>query len=123
MRWVVIEVGLVAGLVGQLSGQAACRPPTSSNEAKILANFAVPLAFAPLAAPAPVRSGSLRVTLEGSYLPTLDAATRTPTICRPGKGPEDTDLLFAFPRPRVAVGLPVVCCSKRAGSRRCGSTA
>jgi hypothetical protein len=106
MRWILIEVALVVGLVGQLSGQAACRPPASSNEAKILANFAVPLAFAPLAAPAPVRTGSLRFTLEGSYLPTLDAATRTATICRPGKGPEATDLLFAFPRPRVAVGLP-----------------
>jgi hypothetical protein len=106
MRWLLVEMVLGLGLVGRLPAQAVCRPPASSNEAKVLGNFAVPLAFSALAAPQPVRAGSLRFTLEGSYLPTLDAATRTATICRPGKGPENTDLLFAFPRPRIAVGLP-----------------
>ena len=106
MRWLVVTSWLSAALVGPLAGQTVCMPPANSNEAKVLANFAVPLAFGPLAAPMETRAGSVRFTLEGSYLPTLDAATRTPTICRPGKGPENTDLLFAVPRPRVAVGLP-----------------
>jgi hypothetical protein len=106
MRWLLVEMVLGLGLVGRLPAQAVCRPPASSNEAKVFGNFAVPLAFSTLAAPQPVRAGFLRLTLEGSYLPTLDAATRTATICRPGKGPENTDLLFAFPRPRIAVGLP-----------------
>jgi hypothetical protein len=44
--------------------------------------------------------------VEATYLPNIDEEIRTPTICRPGKGPENTDLLFAFPRPRVSVGLP-----------------
>jgi hypothetical protein len=106
MRWPFAFVPLAVGLAAPLLAQGICRPPGNSNEAEILANFAVPLAFAALAAPQPARAGSLRLTLEASYLPTLDAATRTATICRPGKGPENTDLLFAFPRPRVAIGLP-----------------
>ncbi len=106
MRSPLATVVLGIGLAAPVAAQGICRPPYTSNAAKVFANFAVPLAFGPLAAPAPVRAGSLRLMLEGSYLPTLDAATRTPTICRPGKGPEHTDLLFAFPRPRVAVGLP-----------------
>ncbi len=106
MRWLVVVSGLIVTSVAPLAGQTVCMPPDNSNEAKVFANFAVPLAFGPLAAPTPARPGALRITLEGSYLPTLDAATRTATICRPGKGPENTDLLFAVPRPRVAVGLP-----------------
>jgi hypothetical protein len=46
------------------------------------------------------------VAIEATYLPKIDAELRTPTICRPGKGPENTDLLFALPRPRAALGLP-----------------
>jgi hypothetical protein len=44
--------------------------------------------------------------VELAYLPNVDAATATPTICRPGKGPENTDLLFALPRPRIGLPLP-----------------
>jgi hypothetical protein len=106
MRWLVLTSGLLAAAAARLAGQTVCTPPDNSNEAKVFANFGVPLAFGPLAAPEEARPGALRITLEGSYLPTLDAATRTPTICRPGKGPESTDFVFAVPRPRVAVGLP-----------------
>lgn len=106
MRWLVVASGVSAALAGRLAGQTVCVPPDNSNEAKVFANFAVPLAFSPLAPPARARPGAVRLVLEGSYLPTLDAATRTPTVCRPGKGPENTDLLFAVPRPRLAVGLP-----------------
>lgn len=106
MRGLVVLAGLSAAFAARLAGQTVCTPPDNSNEAKVFANFAVPLAFAPLAPPGEARPGAVRFVIEGSYLPTLDAATRTPTICRPGKGPESTDLLFAVPRPRVAVGLP-----------------
>jgi hypothetical protein len=47
-----------------------------------------------------------RAGVELAYLPNVDAATATPTICRPGKGPENTDLLFALPRPRIGLPLP-----------------
>ncbi len=106
MRCLVVASGLVVMAVAPLAGQTVCTPPDNSNEAKVLATFAVPLGFGPLAAPAPTRPGALRITLEGTYLPKLDSATRTATVCRPGKGPENTDLIFAVPRPRVAIGLP-----------------
>jgi hypothetical protein len=82
-----------------------CRPSASSNEAKTLAIFSVPLAFGPVLAPDTGRR--IQVGLEGTYLPKIDRATATPTICQPGKGPENTDLFFAVPRPRIALPLPM----------------
>jgi hypothetical protein len=81
-----------------------CRPGAESNEAKTLAIFAVPLAFGPGAAPAT----QTRVTLgiEAARVPTVNPATATPTICRPGKGPENTDLLPGLARPRIGLPLP-----------------
>jgi hypothetical protein len=82
-----------------------CRPPASSNEAKTFAIFSVPLAFGP--ADAPELHPRFQVGLEAAYLPKIARATATPTICQPGKGPESTDLLFAVPRPRIGVPLPL----------------
>jgi hypothetical protein len=87
-----------------LAAQTPCFPGKGSNEARTMAIFAVPLAFA--GAGVPSASGSrLQLGLELSYLPNVDRATATPTICEPGKGPENTDLLFAVPRPRLALRL------------------
>lgn len=101
---------LAAALVAAAQPAAAqdddCFPSDDSNEAKTFAIFAVPLAFSPAAAAESVAPGTVRVGLEGSYLPNIDDETATPTVCRPGKGPENTNLLAALPRPRVAVALP-----------------
>jgi hypothetical protein len=81
-----------------------CRPGPSSNEAKTLALFSVPLAFgggAPPGEPAGITLG-----FEAARVPSIDPATATPTICRPGKGPENTDLLPALARPRIGLPLP-----------------
>ena len=86
--------------------QGDCFPPTDSHEAQLFAALAVPLAFSLAEAPAVGPPGQVRVALEATYLPDVDEELRTPTICRPGKGPDNTDLLFGFPRPRVSVGLP-----------------
>lgn len=83
-----------------------CFPSKSSNEAQLFAELSVPLAYSVAEAPLIAMPGGVRIALEGTYLPNIDEETRTPTTCRPGKGPENTDLLFAFPRPRVSVGLP-----------------
>jgi hypothetical protein len=105
LEWRIASVALVASaLAAPLAAQSVCRPPASSNEAKTLATFSVPLAFGP--ATAPEILPGLRVGLEGAYLPKVDPATATPTICRPGQGPLNTDLLFALPRPRIGVPLP-----------------
>jgi len=84
-----------------------CRPGQGSNEAKTMAIFDVPLAFSNAAAPLHAPAGQLRLGLELSYLPKVSPAVATPTVCRPDKhGPENTDLLFAAPRPRVSLTLP-----------------
>ncbi len=104
-EWRIATFALVALALGApLAAQSVCRPPASSNEAKTLAIFSVPLAFGP--ATAPEILPGLRVGLEGAYLPKVDPATATPTTCRPGQGPLNTDLLFALPRPRIGLPLP-----------------
>lgn len=101
-----LTVALLAGTAMPVlaAAQGDCFPPKDSNEAKTLAIFSVPLAFGP--AGAPERGGPrVRLGLEIARLPAVDDATATPTICRPGKGPENTDLLPVAPRPRVGVAL------------------
>lgn len=99
-------VGAAALLATDAVAQADCFPPDDSNEARTMAVFAVPLAFSAGASPAGSPAGGIRFALEAAYLPNVDRATATPTICRPGKGPENTDLLPAMVRPRVLLGLP-----------------
>jgi hypothetical protein len=70
-----------------------------------MATFSVPLAFGPAGAPGP-RTG-LSLGLEAASVPNVDPVTATPTTCQPGKGPENTDLLPALARPRIAVALPL----------------
>jgi hypothetical protein len=96
---------LLWALPSRLAAQYVCRPGAESNEARTLAIFAVPLAFGPGAPP----GGQTGITLglEATRMPSVDPATATPTICRPGKGPENTDLLPALARPRIGVPLPL----------------
>jgi hypothetical protein len=106
LEWRIASFALVASaLAVPLAAQSVCRPPASSNEAKTLATFSVPLAFGP--ATAPEILPGLRVGLEGTYLPKVDPATATPTICRPGEGPLNTDLLVcpAAPAHRAAAAV------------------
>jgi hypothetical protein len=100
----LLGVGLALCAVPLSLAAQECRPGAESNEAKTLAIFAVPLAFGPGAAPAT----QTRVTLgiEAARVPTVDPATATPTICRPGKGPENTELLPGLARPRIGIPLP-----------------
>jgi hypothetical protein len=86
------------------SAQGDCFPGRESNEAKSMATFAVPLAFG--RGSAPDLFPGLTAGLELAYLPKVSDATATPTVCRPGKGPEHTDLLFGLPRPRFGMPLP-----------------
>ncbi|HEU4648992.1 MAG TPA: hypothetical protein VFS33_08030 [Gemmatimonadales bacterium] len=106
MRTVAVTLLLLTLAALPVCAQNVCRPPDNSNEANTLAAMSVPIAFAPLDAPRPARPGAIQVALEGTYIPQIDSVTRTPTICRPGKGAEQTQLLVAFPRPRVLIGLP-----------------
>lgn len=106
-RWMV-SLAALALLPGTARAQATddCFPPKHSNEARAMATFDVPLAFSAVQAPERQPAGRLRLGLELSLVPNIDRATSTPTVCRPGKGPENTDLLFAAPRPRLTYTLP-----------------
>lgn len=99
-------VVLLVGLPGVASAQTDCTPDDDSNEARLFAHFSAPLAFSPAQSPWVYRAGSVQLGLEGTYLPDAGDDIATPTTCRPNKGPENVNLLFGFPRPRVGYSLP-----------------
>lgn len=88
-----------------LMAQGNCNPGSSSREADLFGHFSVPLAFSASQAPWIYLPGSMQFAIEGTYLPDANDRIATPTKCRPGKGPENVNLLSAFPRPRVAFAL------------------
>jgi len=67
-----------------------CEPSTSSNEAKLLAFFATPIAFSP----------------GGTVVPSPSKEIQQPEECYGIKKTENTNLSPVFPRPRVTIGLP-----------------
>lgn len=102
----VLAAALVAcTLARPVAAQYVCHPTTGSNEARTLAILSVPLAFSPSVAPA--RATGLTLGFEAASVPNVDPATATPTTCRPGKGPENTDQLPAIARPRIGLALPL----------------
>jgi hypothetical protein len=82
-----------------------CRASAGSNEATLLAHYAVPLAFTAALPQASLRAGEVALALETSWLPTPPADVRRSEECYLAKG-ENTALSPVLPRPRVAVGLP-----------------
>jgi hypothetical protein len=99
-------LGLGALLVGApLSAQGTCTPDTDSREADLFGHFSVPLAFSPAQAPWVYRPGAIQIGVEGTYLPDASDRIATATTCQPGKGPENVNLLSAFPRPRIGFAL------------------
>ncbi len=104
MRVLFVTAVLAAGLSG-VSAAQTCEPSKDSHEADLFAHYSVPLAFSVAQGPRVARPGTVTLSLEGTYLPDVDDETATPTTCRPGKGPENTNLLFGFVRPRLAFAL------------------
>jgi len=103
-RFLSIVAALLAG-TSSLSAQGDCSPATDSREADLFAHFSVPLAFSAAQAPWIYPPGSIQLGLEGTLLPDASDRIATPTTCRPGKGPENVNILPAFPRPRIAYAL------------------
>ena len=95
---------LAWAIPAQLVAQdGVCHPGTASNEAKTLAILSVPVVFSPGAPPG--EPSGITLGIEAARVPGVDPATATPTICRPGKGPENTGVLPALARPRIALPL------------------
>ena len=104
MRVLFATAVLVAGLSGVAAGQT-CEPAKDSHEADLFAHFSVPLAFSVAQGPRVARPGTVTISLEGTYLPDVSDETATPTTCRPGKGPENVNLVPGFVRPRLRFAL------------------
>ena len=88
-----------------LLAQGNCFPSSSSNEADLFAHFSVPLAFSPAQSPWVYQPGTLLIGVEAALLPDASDEIATPTKCRPGKGPENVNILPGLIRPRIAFGL------------------
>jgi len=83
-----------------------CHPPVNSNEAKLLAFFATPIAFSPGGIVEPLPPWRIRVGVEASYVPSPSREMQRPERCYSANKTENTNLSPVFPRPRVTVGLP-----------------
>lgn len=100
-------IGSALGLGASVTGaQGICKPPTGSNEAKLLAFFATPIAFSPGGMVEPLAPWQVRVAVEATYVPSPSKAIQRPEACYGIKKTENTNLSPVFPRPRVTIGLP-----------------
>lgn len=79
--------------------------PASAPEAKLLAFYALPLAFNRSAQPDQLRAGEWRLSFELTPMPAADSARRA-TSCYAASKQETTNLASVFPRPRLEIGLP-----------------
>jgi hypothetical protein len=104
MRSLSLVLGALL-LSAPVAAQNVCKPGSGSREADLFAHFSVPLAFSLAQSPWIYRPGSIQFGIEGGYIPDASDRIATPTKCRPGKGPENVNLLSAFPRPRVGFAL------------------
>lgn len=96
---------VLAVAMAAVPAAAQCRPPASSNEAKLLAFYSAPVAYSVDAAPEHVAPWSVRLSFEVEPMPTPNAAIQQTHLCFENKG-ENTRLSPIFGRPRVTIGLP-----------------
>lgn len=96
---------LIVGQVFPSLAHAQCRPGPNSNEARLLAYYAVPLAFSPSGVLEPLPAGGVRLGFDLTWIPRpSDELQHTDRCFLPKE--ENTQLAPVLPRPRVAVGLP-----------------
>ena len=89
-------VAVVCCLPAIVRGQDNCFPSSDSHEAQTFAILSAPLAFSG-AGGASRGSG---IGVEVTTMPKVPEEIATPTTCRPGKGPENTNPLAGFGRVR-----------------------
>ena len=99
-----LSIAALLFLAGPQIASAQCRPPANSNEAKLLAFYAVPLAFSLEGAGPRLPAGAVILTGELTYVPTAPASISRTNLCYPPKS-ERSGLANVLPRPRVTVGL------------------
>lgn len=92
-------------IAAPLAAQGDCFPRSNSREADLFAHFSTPLAFSNAGAPAFYYPGAVILGLEATMLPDASDRIATPTTCRPGKGPENVNILPGLIRPRLGYSL------------------
>jgi hypothetical protein len=105
MRILRLVVALGTSVPGVLAAQTDCFPSKTSHEAQLFAFFSGPLAFSPAQSPMVPPRGTVQASLEGVLLPNAASDIATPTTCRPGKGPENVNILPGFIRPRLGYAM------------------
>ncbi|MBI3789262.1 MAG: hypothetical protein HY275_00070 [Gemmatimonadetes bacterium] len=98
-------LALVLGLAPAVARAQCTNLPASAPEAKLLAFYALPIAFNRSAQPDQLRAGQWRLSFEMTPMPGADSARRS-TTCYASSKQESTNLASLFPRPRLEVGLP-----------------
>jgi hypothetical protein len=88
---------------GLARAQDHCFPGSDSHEAQVFGILSTPLAFTASGA-ATMRSA---IGVEMTSIPKVPEELATPTTCRPGKGPENTNPLPGFARLRLELALGV----------------
>ena len=81
-----------------MHAQDDCFPSDDANESRTFAILSAPLTFS--GAGGTNRSG---IGIELSSIPNVPDEIATPTTCRPGKGPENTDPVDGIARLRVGL--------------------
>jgi hypothetical protein len=102
----LVAVLIVAASSARAQSNYTCRPSQGSNEAKLLAFFATPIAFSPGGIVEALPPWRVRVGVEASYVPSPSREIQRPEACYGIKKTENTNLSPVFPRPRVSIGLP-----------------
>jgi hypothetical protein len=87
------------------TADAQCKVSASSNEGRLLAFYTAPIVFSVATAPEVMRPASIRVGVEGEYIPKPDPAIERTGLCFLQKS-EHTSLSPVFGRPRITIGGP-----------------
>ena len=99
-----VAVSLVASVASVAPAQ--CRVPTTSNEAKLLYYYAVPIAYSMPGYVTRVPTGGVLLGGDLTVIPDPDPVLQTTSLCFRQKK-ESTSLSRVLPRPRLAIGLPL----------------
>ncbi|MDA1082236.1 MAG: hypothetical protein O2973_11260 [Gemmatimonadetes bacterium] len=90
---------------GSSAAQSVCKPAASTNEAKLLAFFAAPMAFAAAPEVLSLARGEVAIAGELTAVPRAPAAINASSGACGFEKSENSALSPVFPRPRVALGL------------------
>jgi hypothetical protein len=99
----LFAVLILLGVTGKAVAQ--CEVSSDSNEGKLLALYTAPIVFSMAGPPEVLPSASLRLGVEGEYIPKPSPEIEQTGACFTQKS-EHTSLSPVFGRPRITVGGP-----------------